>query len=365
MSLFGTRRSDAVALLPLHPQPADLAWPTVEWPRAELDPKVDREALMRLLDDAFSEPPPDSLERTHATVIVHRGAIVAERYASDVGPDDTFASWSMAKSVTQALVGILVRQGRLDPHAPAAVTDWEADDPRREISVDQLLRMVDGLRFREAKQLPNGGTEYYPESESDVVPMLWGEGKADVARFAAALPRLHPPEEIWNYNSGGSNLLARIVGDVVGGGPDGMLAFMRSELFEPLGMKSPAPRFDERGTFIGSAFCFCSARDFARFGYLYLRDGIWEGRRILPEGWVDYTRTPTPQAEAGHYGAHFWIYPGSLGMFYCGGAFGQRTIISPALDLVLVRLGNTSPAKLAAVDAYTKAIIDAFRPILG
>jgi CubicO group peptidase (beta-lactamase class C family) len=95
-----------------------------------------------------------------------------------------------------------------------------------------------------------------------------------------------------------------------------------------------------------------------------LRDGIWEDRRILPEGWVDYTRTPTPQAEAGHYGAHFWIYPGSLGMFYCGGAFGQRTIISPALDLVLVRLGNTSPAKLAAVDAYTKAIIDAFRPTL-
>ncbi len=85
MSLFGTRRTDAAALLPLHPQPAALSWPTVEWPRAELDPKVDREALMRLLDDAFSEPPPDSLERTHATVIIHRGAIVAEQYASESG----------------------------------------------------------------------------------------------------------------------------------------------------------------------------------------------------------------------------------------------------------------------------------------
>ncbi|MCG8589106.1 MAG: beta-lactamase family protein, partial [Proteobacteria bacterium] len=112
---------------------------------------------------------------------------------------------------------------------------------------------------------------------------------------------------------------------------------------------------------IGSSHCPASARDFARFGLLYLRDGVWDGRRILPEGWVDYSRTPGPLSE-GLYGAHFWVIPGSLGLFYCSGAQGQRTLISPALDLVVVRLGQTAPHKVDAVVRYGKALVDAFRP---
>jgi CubicO group peptidase (beta-lactamase class C family) len=127
-------------------------------------------------------------------------------------------------------------------------------------------------------------------------------------------------------------------------------------------MRTATPRFDAAGHFIGSAFCYCSARDFARFGLLYLRDGVWDGRRVLPEGWVDYSRTPSSIAPQGTYGAHFWVTPGSLGIFSCQGAFGQRTMIVPKLDLVVVRVGRTAPEKVGNVVRFCKEVIDAFRP---
>ncbi len=348
-------------LVPLPPQPSGVRWPTVEWPSAALDPRVDHAALEKLLDHAFAQPEPDDLDRTHAVLVVQHGSIVAERYAHDAGPDDTFLSWSMAKSITNALVGILVRQGRLDISQPISVVEWSTDDPRSRITIDQMLRMVDGLRFREAEHLGGGAVRYYPAEESDVIPMLFGVGKPDVAGFAATLPYLEEPEVRWNYNSGGSNLLSRLVSETVGGGRDETLAFMERELFDPLGMTSAAPRFDEAGHFMGSSHCYCSARDYARFGTLYLRDGVWDGTRILPEGWVDYSRTPSPQSD-GLYGAHFWVIPGSLGTFQCDGAQGQRIVIVPKLDLVIVRLGQTEPHKVAAVVGYCKALVDAFRP---
>lgn len=348
-------------LPPLPPQPDDVPWPTEAWATAELDPRVDRPALDRLLDHAFSDPEPNDLERTHGVVVVHRGAIVAERYAADVAPDDAFRSWSMAKSITAALVGILVRDGKLDLHAPIPVKEWAVGDPRSRITIDQMLRMVDGLRFREAEALPNGGVRYYPDEENDVVQMLFGPGRDDVAGYAATLPKVAEPEERWNYNSGASNLLARHVAEIVGGGADGMRAFMARELFEPLGIRTAAPVFDAAGTFVGSAYCPASARDFARFGLLFLRDGVWEDRRILPEGWVDYVRTPSA-VSGGLYGAHFWTIPGSLGTFECHGAFGQRVTICSKLDLVIVRLGQTAPDKVGHVVAFNRGIVDAFRP---
>jgi CubicO group peptidase (beta-lactamase class C family) len=351
-------------LLPLPAQAAGVPWPTGEWPRGDLDRRVDRAALDALLDHAFARPEPDDLDRTHAVVVVQRGAIVAERYRDGVEPDDTFRSWSMAKSITNALVGILVRDGRLDVTQPIRVRGWAADDPRSRITIDQMLRMVDGLRFREAEHLGGGAVRYYAAEESDVIPMLFGDGRQDVAGFAATLPKVAEPEARWNYNSGASNLLARLVGDTVGGGADGMRDFMQRELFGPLGMRTASPVFDEAGTFVGSAKCPCSARDFARFGLLFLRDGVWDGRRILPEGWVDYCRTPSPQSE-GLYGAHFWVIPGSLGTFECHGAFGQRITIVPKLDLVSVRLGETAAHKVGAVIRFCKQLVDAFRPSAG
>ena len=348
-------------LVPLPEQPSGVPWPTREWPRAELDPRVDRAALEKLLDHAFAVPEPEDLERTHSVVIVQRGAIVAERHAAEAGPDTAFKTWSIAKSITNALIGILVREGRLDVSQPIPVKEWGPGDPRARITIDQMLRMVDGLRFREAEHLGGGAVRYYPEAESDVIPMLFGAGKDDVAGFAAGLPLVAEPGTRWNYNSGGSNLLARLVSETLGEGRDGTLAFMRRELFDPLGMRTADPRFDAAGHFIGSSHCPCSARDLARFGLLYLRDGVWDGRRILPEGWVDYSRTPSPQSD-GLYGAHFWVTPGSLGIFSCQGAWGQRVLIVPKLDLVVVRLGQTAPHKLGAVVQFCKALVDAFRP---
>lgn len=352
------------SLLPLPEQPDGTPWPTSAWPTAELDHRVDRVALDNLLDHAFQHPEPDDLDRTHGVVIVQHGAIVAERYAHDAGPDDAFLSWSMAKSITQCLVGILVREGKVDIHEPIPVAEWPKSDPRRRITIDQLLRMVDGLRFREAEHLGGGSVRYYPEDESDVIPMLFGVGKADVAGFAATLPYQVEPETRWNYNSGASNLLSRLVRDRVGGDEASMRRFMQHELFDRLGMKTADPRFDAAGNFIGGSHCYASARDFARFGLLYLRGGIWDGKRVLPEGWVDYTRTPSTQSE-GTYGAHFWTIPGSLGLFYCSGMGGQRILISPKLDLIVVRLGKTAPHKVAAVVQYCRSLVDAFRPTLG
>lgn len=357
----GARLTAVTELIPLPPQPAGVSFPTEAWPTADLDPRVDAAALDALLDRAFAQPEPHDLERTHAVVIVQHGAIVAERYALDMTPDTPCASWSMAKSITQALVGILVGQGRLDIHQPIDAPEWGPGDTRSQITVDQMLRMVDGLRFREAEHIGGGSVRYWPAEESDVIPMLFGEGRDDVAAFAATLPKVAEPEERWNYNSGATNLLSRHVGRVVGGGEDGMRAFMHDELFGPLGMTTASPTFDAAGTFVGSAYCKASARDFARFATLYLRDGVWDGRRILPEGWVDHTRTGSEQS-AGTYGAHFWVIPGSLGLFSCQGAFGQRILISPALDLVVVRVGDTAAEKVGNVVTYCRDLVDAFRP---
>jgi len=348
------------ALLPLPQQPPGVRWPTAAWPRTELDPRVDRAVLERLLDRAFGDPEPDDLERTNAVVLVQGGAIVAERYRGGVDPDRTFISWSMAKSITSCLIGILVRQGKLDVSRPMPVKEWPEGDRRRRITIDQMLRMVDGLRFREAEDLGDGSVRYYAEDESDVIPMLFGVGKEDVAGFAATLPYVAEPEARWNYNSGASNLLARLVRETLDTDEAGMRKFMKRELFDRIGMTTADPHFDAAGNFVGSSTCYCSARDFARFGYLYLRDGVWDGERILPAGWVDYARTPSPQSN-GLYGAHFWVIPGSLGLFYCSGAWGQRILISPKLDLVVVRLGVTAPHKVGAVVRYCKELVDAFR----
>lgn len=334
-------------MLPLPLQPLDVAFPTVDWPIGDLAAEVDRERLAAALDRAFSQPP--ELGQTFAVVAIHRGRLVAERYNAAGEPptdaDTTLISWSMAKSVVHALIGILVRQGRIDITAPAPVPAWHETpgDPRAAITTEHLLRMASGLRWVE---------DYVDDSISHVIDMLFGEGINDVAGYASSLPSDHSPGAFWNYSSGTTNILARIVTDLVGGGEAGMREFMHRELFEPLGMRSADPRFDAAGTFVGSSFLYCTAHDFARFGALYLRDGVWDGVRILPPGWVDHARTFTPGSETDDvhdYGAQFWLWRGELGKlgtFGCHGYEGQHILIVPAVDLVLVRLGK-SPTDVA------------------
>jgi CubicO group peptidase (beta-lactamase class C family) len=339
--------------LPLLPaQPADTPWPTDAWPSGTALPAD----VATILDAAFTPDAETITGRTDVVLIVQGGRIVYERYGDGLTADSTFPSWSKAKSMTQALAGILVGDGKLDIHAPADVPEWRQtpDDPRAAITTDQLLRMSSGLKFVE---------DYVPGHVSDVIEMLFGAGKDDTAAYAAAQPLEHPPGEIMSYASGTTNIVARTLTRALGTDAAGFEAFMRARLFEPLGMTSPLPKFDAAGTFIGSSFCFCSARDFARFGLLYLRGGVWDGARLLPEGWVDYARTRTASKDdpEAPYGAHWWLGVGGPGSFSANGYDGQYTVVVPDLDLVLVRHGATPLDLKDNLKAWVGEVIGAIR----
>ncbi len=341
--------SNPLPPLPAHPQGID--WPTRAWPAGPLD----ESRIAPLLAEAFGPAPRAELGETHAVVIIRHGRLVFERYGLGIGPDAICRSWSMAKSITHALVGIAVADGLLDIHAPADVPAWRAPgDPRGAITLDHLLRMSSGLDWLE---------DYEPGRRSDVVEMLFGPGKENVAAFAEAKPLAHAPGSFFYYSSGTTNIVCKILARTLGLTGPAFEAFMRERLFDPLGMTSPAPRFDAAGTFIGSSYCFCTPRDFARFGLLYLRDGVWEGRRLLPPGWVDYARTPTFQQPGGDiegpYGAHWWLDRSGPGSFSACGYEGQHIAIMPDRDLIIVRNGVTPLATQAAARLWVAAIADA------
>ncbi len=316
-------------------------WPEGEAPLAAPPPG----GVARALERAFVEPgPPRPLRQTQAVVVAQDGRLVAERYAPGVESGAPLLSWSMAKSVTMALVGTLVLEGRLDPRAPAPVPEWRgAGDPRGAITLDQLLRQSSGLAFDETYGAVN-----------DVSRMLFT--RPDTGAFAAAFPLAAPPESVWSYSSGTSNIVARIVRDAFGGDLAALVRHSRERLFDPAGMTSAFFEPDVSGTFIGSSFAFMTARDWARFGELFRRDGTWNGRRLLPEGWVRYAVTPTPQAPRGSYGAHWWLDAGEPGAperrpwpllptetFAARGHSGQWVVVVPSARLVVVRLGLTLP----------------------
>jgi len=343
-----------MSLIALPPQPTAVAWPTEAWPEGDLPPGA-ATRIRELADYAFTPEALPDLGQTHALVVIQGGRLVLERYAAGFGPDNTYPSWSKAKSITQALVGIAVGDGKLDIMAPADAPEWAAGgDARAAITPDLLLRMSSGLAFVE---------DYVPEHPSDVIAMLFGEGKDDVAHYAASQPLEHKPGGFWSYSSGTTNIVSRCVARALDAYGADFEAFMRARLFDPIGMASAAPRFDAAGTFIGSSYCFCTARDFARFGLLYLRDGVWDGRRILPEGWVDYARTETwaQPNEDGPYGAHWWLGLGGPGSFSANGYDGQYTVVVPDLNMVVVRHGATPLDRKLAPKAWLGELIELFR----
>jgi len=327
-------------------QPTGVPWPTDAWPVGPLDATVDAERLLRIVDAQLADH--TRFGRTSALLAVHRGRLVVERYGAGIEPTATQRSWSMAKSVTHALVGLLVGDGRLELDAPAAVPAWRGD-ARAAITLEHLLRMVDGLAF----------VEHDPVSgRSDAVDMVLGRGRLDTAAYAEAYPLAHPPGTTFNYSSGTSVVVCAIVGRLLGG-RDAVDRFLRRRLFEPIGMRSALPRFDAAGTFVGSSYVFATARDFARFAFLHLRDGVWDGTRILPDGWVAHARRPTP-ASAGVYGAHWWLDVGGPDSFCAKGYEGQYALVVPQHDLVIVRLGRSSEAQRVSVEAALREMRASF-----
>lgn len=322
----------------------------------------DDPAMRRALDMAFAEPNPAKPKLTKAVVVLHDGKLIAERYAPGYGPDTPIWGHSLSKSITQALVGVLVREGRLTVAQAAPLAAWSTPgDPRRTVTVDQLLRMTSGLPF--------------DETDDPVNPMsrMWFL-QNDMAAFAAQQTLVHPPGASWAYSNVGYVLLSRIAMDAAGA-HDAVAAerFIHDELFAPLGMRSAVIETDLAGTPIGSSHVYASARDFARFGQLYLDDGVVDGRRILPEGWAAYGHSQT--LDTG-YGAGFWtnlVNQGSVpvwdapwgipqlprDMYYARGAMGQYVIVIPSEHLVVARLGisvNTSTGIGDAVAEIIKAL---------
>lgn len=341
------------ALAPLPSQPDGVPWPTYEWPRGHAIEAVDA-----LVDEMFADEA--RYETTYAVIVVHHGRVIAERYGGALPsfthppvPVETgtrLRSWSMAKSILHAAVGILVGDGRLSLDAPAAVPEWhaQADDPRARITLQQLLEMRDGLDFYE---------DYVDGNESHVIHMLFGEGVTDVAGYAAARPLAHEPGTVFNYSSGTSNIISRLAG-AAAGGRAGIEALLHERLFAPIGMRTATPTFDDAGTFVGSSYVDATAQDFARFGMLYLRDGVWDGTRVIPEGWVDHGRTPRSVDEEGaQYGAHWWIVGDEHGSFYASGYEGQRIVIVPELDAVIVRLGRMDVSHAPALADWRTRLI--------
>lgn len=326
-------------------QPDGVPWPTDEWPVGRMPEGVDVAALQDVLATAFA---PDA--GIDAVVAVQGGRLVLERYRDGWDPDAPHVSWSMAKSITQAMLGILVAEGRVDPWAAAPVPEWSnPDDPRNAITIDQMLHMRSGLEWQE---------EY--AGESDVTTMLFGDGRADRGAYAASKLLAHEPGAVWYYSTGTSMMLARVIADQVGYGTEGT-DWAQQALFGPLGITSVDHDLDGIGVMSGGSHIDMTAEDFARFGYLYLRGGEWDGTQIVPEAWVDYGRLPMGNDEASFdYGAHWWVM-GSADRtptsFAALGFGGQSITVVPEYDLVVVVLAAVDDD---SSDVAARAVVDAF-----
>lgn len=325
--------------------------------QSDLSPEASPGKLNEALDKAFSEKDPHNLIRTRAIIVLYHGQIIAERYAPGFSADTPLPGWSMTKSIINALVGILVMQGKLSIDQPVRIAEWSgAGDPRKAITLDQLLRMSSGLTFDERSG----------PVVSDANQMLLKS--RDTAAYALAKPLRHKPGSYWHYSSGTTNIISRIIRESMGGSVADYQSFPRKALFDKIGMDSALMEVDVAGTFVGSSFMYATARDWARFGQLYLQDGLWHGERILPSGWVSYSTTPTPTAPQGRYGAHFWTNgrhgteEGPLktlpaDTFYASGYEGQFIIIIPSCDLVVVRLGLTKNLKALDMESFVSDVL--------
>ena len=328
-----------------------MTFPTGAWVDGSLASDVDAGAVHGELDHLCMDTSLNG--ETLALVVVHRGRLVAERYAPSVSTTTPLISWSMAKSITDALVGMCVQDGVVDVDSPVAVEAWR-DDERSTITMQHLLEMRSGLRWIE---------DYVDGETSDVIAMLFGSGKADHAAYATACPLAAPPGSTWLYSSGTTNVITRILGDLLGdtAGSHEHMDRLLQRLFGALGMVAE-PRFDATGTFVGSSYVFASARDFARFGYLYLRDGVWGDERLLPQGWVDHARRQhVIDADSGlGYGSHWWTLPDEPDALVAAGYEGQHIVVCPSRDLVVVRLGKTPADLRATLLASLRRLVAAF-----
>ncbi len=327
-------------------------------------PGINRERLARGVDNLFSQAP---TAETRAVIVLHNGQIVAERYAASYHENTRFISWSMAKTVTGVMIGMLVADGRLRLDEGAPIPAWQrSGDPRGEITLRQLLQMHSGLKHSE---------ESDPPFEADTVRMLFLDGRDNMAAYAEAQPLEAEPGSKWEYSSATTVILAdlaaralttstepgeraRVVGD-----------YLRTRLFEPLGMKSMVPEYDAAGTLIGGSLIHGTLRDWAKFGEFLRNKGAVKGAQLVPVAWVDFMTTPSPHNPG--YGAQLWLNraaPGEAAMwpglgssvFSMNGHLGQFVVVARGNGVTVVRLGKTNEGQHEPVRRAIARIIQLF-----
>ncbi len=336
--------------------PTDLPWPHGDGP-VGTTPGIDADALDAAIDAAFAEDDPDGRRRdTRAVVVAHDGRLVAERYADGFSADTPLLGWSMGKSLANAVIGRLVAAEQLDLDDRNLLPVWsEGDDERADITLTHLLQMTSGLAFDEV---------YDPDT--DATRMLFLPG--DTAAYAADQPLVAAPGSHWSYSSGTSNILCDVAHDASGLGTE----LAHELLFAPLGMASARIEPDATGNLVCSSFPYATARDWARFGQLFLQDGVWEGERLLPDGWVGFSTTPVAVADpTTPYGAQWWLNTGVDGRrrmpavpadaYWASGNEGQHVVVVPSADLVVVRLGFSGafPGVDWGLEPLVAGVIDA------
>jgi CubicO group peptidase (beta-lactamase class C family) len=315
-----------------------------EDPVASTDPLI-----TSALDRVFDEHAGEAIKDVKAVVVVKNGRVIAERYAAGYGVSTPLLSYSVAKSFTNALLGVLVRQGRLRVDQPVGAPEWnKANDPRAALTIEDLLRMRSGLDVEEEASgfSPVGRMEYLYD---------------DMAGYAARHPLRRPIGAEWDYTSGNTLILDRLLGQTVGGGAAGMRGFAEQQLLIPARLSDVTMEFDGSGVFMGASYVYAPARTYARFGELYLNDGVApDGQRILPEGWVAWSKRSTLGEP---YGAGFWTNDGPSHVaavrvtngfpkdgFFASGFLGQRIYIIPSEHLVVVRFGYSRPPDFGIED---------------
>ena len=268
-------------------------------------------------------------KRTRSLLVIYKDKIIAEKYDTGFNKNSKILGWSMTKSITSAMFGILEKQRKFDIDDPAPIPEW-ANDSRKLITTSDLLHMNSGLQWVE---------DY--TTISDVSKMLFQA--PDMTRSQLEKPAEYKPNMRWNYSSGTTNLLSGILRKQFKTHQE-YLDFWYSALIDKIGMNSMVIETDMAGNYVGSSYGWATTRDWSKFGLLYLHNGNWNGEQIFNEGWAKYTATPTNRSE-GRYGGHFWLNAGGSfrdvprDMYYCSGFQGQMVAIIPSLDLVIVRMG--------------------------
>jgi len=340
--------------------PADReSWPMGDRaPQGPLPEDVDAALLDAAADAAFAE---EAL--TAAFLAVHRGRIVAERYAPGITRDTQLESWSMGKSVTATLVGVLVQQGALDVDAPAPVPAWQdEDDPRSAIRVVDLLRMSSGLEFISPQDPDYEPGLGYPEH------MYVYTGAIDVFELAISRPLQFTPDTEGRYRNSDPLVLGYLIRESVRERGEEYLTFPQRALFDRIGIRRQVLETDPFGNFEMTGYDYGTARNWARLGLLYLNDGVFDGERVLPEGWSELVSTPAPAWDEPVYGGLFWLnrtsrFPLPADAYFMAGAGGQYTIVVPSLDLVVVRMGHLrgGPHAGRALDEALRLVVKSLR----